>query len=83
MSRVELGISDKEIAKGMGITVTKLRARKAECKEYLRDDLYTQAKSLKEEGLLNIDIAKIMEIKESSVRLILNRPLLQINEEEA
>ena len=82
LSRVETlskkGMSEKEIADALGMTTTQLRAEKSLAKAERRKLDVARAKSLKEDGLGNTDIAKKMSeelgkhINESTVRSWLN-----------
>jgi len=71
-----LEVSEADVAKRMGITVTKLRSIACQGEEELMNDLYAKATRLKSIGLSNVEISKNMFINESSIRTILNKPLL-------
>ena len=76
MTNNKRGLNEAEMAKAMGITGWTLRIKTDEEKENLINDLYNQVKKLKDEGLSIIDISKIMNLKESSIRqMILNKSL--------
>jgi DNA-binding CsgD family transcriptional regulator len=62
------GLSDPEIAKGLGINTTQLRAAKAIAKNETRKADAAQALRLKDKGLSNVAIGERMGINESSVR---------------
>lgn len=63
------GLSQKEIADAMGCSTGELRVYKSHAKNERRKLNYDRAKSLKEDGYSNTEIAKIMGLKgESSVR---------------
>lgn len=66
------GLSEPEIARGMGITTTQLRARKSIEKNARRQAQATEAMMLKEKGYSNVAIGDRMGINESSVRALLN-----------
>ena len=76
MSKRTSGVSETDVAKQMGITVSKLRSMACEGEDELRIDLYNQATRLKSIGLSNVEISKIMFLNESSIRTILNKPIL-------
>lgn len=67
----ENGKTEKEIAEFFGFTVEKLRRRKS---QRMRDNqrcYVSTAKKLSEEGKQISEIAKIMELTESTIRLLL------------
>ena len=71
------GIPDKDIAKGMGMTLVQLRAKKTAAKNEQKAADITMAQNLKEKGLSNTEIGKRMAVdgvprNESSIRLLLN-----------
>lgn len=66
------GLSDKQIADGLGITTTQLRAYKAIDKNIKRKAQESEAIRLKEDGYSNVAIGERMGIAESSVRALLN-----------
>jgi DNA-binding Lrp family transcriptional regulator len=70
-SKEELLMFDKErdTAEKLGISVTELRNRR-EVKSN-RDKLIKEVQFLKEQGYSNVEISKMIGIKESSVRKIL------------
>lgn len=70
------GLSEKEIADGLGITTAQLRAKKSIAKDQARKDATAQALKLKEKGMSNVAIGKRMGLNESSVRALLD-PSLQ------
>lgn len=70
------GLSEVEIAKGLDITTTQLRARKSIAKNEFRKDQQTQALRLKDKGMSNVAIGERMGIGESQVRQLLN-PAMQ------
>lgn len=65
------GMSETDIAKGMGITTTELRAAKSIAKNEQKQADIARAQRLKEHGYSNVEIGKRMEINESSVRSLL------------
>lgn len=71
----EEGLNQVEIAKGLGMSTTQLRARKSIAKAEIRAAMASQAQRLKEKGLSNIAIGQRMGIAESSVRSLLNKAL--------
>ena len=65
------GLSEKEIADGLGITTTELRAAKSIAKAEQKQADISRAQRLKDEGNSNIAIGREMGINESSVRALL------------
>lgn len=70
------GVSDVDIAKGMGMTTTQLRARKSIAKDEQRKSDAAMALRLKDKGYSNVAIGQRMGLNESSVRALL-QPALQ------
>lgn len=70
------GMSEVEIAKGLGIKTSELRARKSLAKAEERAAASAEAYRLKEKGMSNVAIGERMGINESSVRALLD-PVLQ------
>lgn len=70
------GLTEKQIAEGMGMSTTELRARKAIAKNEQRKADAAMALKLKDKGLSNVAIGERMGINESSVRALLN-PAMQ------
>jgi DNA-binding CsgD family transcriptional regulator len=70
------GLSEVQIAEGLGMTTTQLRTRKSIAKSETRAAMAAQAQKLKEKGMSNVAIGKRMKINESSVRSLLD-PALQ------
>lgn len=66
------GLTEKEIAKGLGMSTGELRAKKAIANSYNRKEDVAMAIRLKEKGYSNVAIGKRMGINESSVRNLLN-----------
>lgn len=66
------GMSEAQIAKGMDITTTELRAAKQIAKTESRAADASQALRLKDSGMSNVAIGTEMGINESSVRALLN-----------
>jgi len=71
------GLSETQIAEGLGMSTTQLRTRKSIAKSEARNAAANQALRLKEKGLSNVAIGQRMGINESSVRSLLD-PALQI-----
>lgn len=74
------GLSQVEIAKGMGISTTQLRATKSVAKNALKKADISRAMLLKQDGHSNMAIGKEMGINESSVRALLNPATQERNE---
>lgn len=70
------GLSETEIAKGLGISVAQLRAKKSIANAEKRKAEVAQALRLKDKGYSNVEIGRIMGKNESSIRNLLN-PALQ------
>jgi len=66
------GMSETDIAKGMDITTTQLRAAKSIAKNEQKKAAISQARMLKEKGLSNVAIGEKMGVNESQVRQLLN-----------
>lgn len=69
------GLTEAEIAKGLGISTTQLRARKAIVKNANRKEDMAMAMRLKQKGYSNVAIGDRMGINESSVRSLLDPQL--------
>jgi DNA-binding CsgD family transcriptional regulator len=69
------GLSEVDIAKGLGITTTQLRAARAIAKNEVGKADAALALRLKNKGLSNVAIGQRMKIAESSVRALLNPAL--------
>lgn len=65
------GLSDTEIAKGMGMTTTQLRAKKSIALSQQKQQKILTAQRYKEKGWSNVAIGTRMGINESSVRALL------------
>jgi len=65
------GMSETDIAKGMGLSVTQLRAHKSIALAQQKQDKILTAQRLKEKGWSNVEIGKRMNLNESSVRALL------------
>jgi len=65
------GLSETEVAQGLGITTTQLRARNTIAKNEQKQADIDQAWKLKEKGLSNVAIGRVMGKPESSVRALL------------
>lgn len=70
------GLTEVQIAEGLGIKTTELRAARSIAKNEVRKQDMSQAQRLKDKGLSNMAIGEKMGINESSVRALLN-PALQ------
>lgn len=62
------GLTDKEIAAGMGITVTELRRKRSIASAQENAEMVNTVRKLKEKGYSNVKIGEMMGINESSVR---------------
>ena len=69
------GLSETEIAKGLGMTTTQLRAQKSIAKNEKRKADAAMVVRLKEKGMSNTAIGRRMGINESSVRALLDPTL--------
>lgn len=65
------GLSEPQIAEGMGISTTQLRAAKSIARNEERQANIAMAQRLKDKGLSNVAIGKRMNIGESTVRSFL------------
>lgn len=65
------GLTEVEIAKGLGITTTQLRVQKSIEKNSAKQDQVNQAQRLKDKGYSNVAIGERMKLNESSVRALL------------
>lgn len=65
------GLSETEIARGLGITTTELRAAKSIAKTEQKQADIIEAQRLKDKGYSNVAIGNKMGINESSVRSLL------------
>jgi len=66
------GLTQKQIAEGMGLTTTQLRAEISIEKAAQRKADAALAQRLKDKGYSNVEIGKRMSINESSVRNLLD-----------
>lgn len=66
------GMSEVEIARGLGITTSQLRARISISKEEIRAAQVAEALRLQQKGMSNVAIGKQMGINESTVRSLLD-----------
>ena len=66
------GLTDTEIARGMGITTTQLRAKKTIALNEQKQYQIGQAQRLKDKGYSNVAIGTRMGLNESSVRSLLS-----------
>lgn len=62
------GLSEKEIAEGMGLTTTQLRAQKSIANNEKRQGNINEAQRLKDKGMSPTEIGKQMGVNESTVR---------------
>lgn len=69
------GLSEVEIAEGMGISTTQLRARKSIARNEQRAALLAQATRLREKGMSNVAIGQRLKMPESSVRALFNKDI--------
>ncbi|MDF2800243.1 MAG: hypothetical protein K0S61_146 [Anaerocolumna sp.] len=74
------GISEVEIAKGMGMTTSQLRNKKSIAKAEQRKADLAEALRLKDKGYSNVAIGERMGINESSVRALLDPALKERSE---
>lgn len=74
------GLSEVEIAKGLGMTTSQLRAKKSIVKAEQRKADVAEAIRLKNKGYSNVEIGNRMGINESSVRSLLNPSLQERSE---
>lgn len=65
------GLSEAQVAEGMGINTTQLRAAKAIAKNEKRQADIDMAERLKEKGMSNVAIGKRLGVNESVVRTLL------------
>lgn len=65
------GLTDSEIAKGVGISTTDLRALNTRARAEWKASQIAMAESLREKGMSNVEAAKRMGIPESSYRALL------------
>lgn len=70
------GLTEVQIAEGLGMTTTALRNRKSIAKSELRAAASAEAQRYKDKGMSNIAIGQRMGLNESSVRALLD-PALQ------
>ncbi|MDD3016638.1 MAG: hypothetical protein PHR41_09155, partial [Lactococcus chungangensis] len=71
------GVAEVDIAKGLGITTSELRAKKSIAKDEQRKVAAGEALRLKNKGVSNVEIGKRLGMNESSVRALLNPVLRQ------
>ncbi len=69
------GLTQLQIAQGLGISTTELRTRKSLIKNDIRQDDRRQAIKLKEKGYSHVEIGKRMGKNESSIRDLLDDEL--------
>jgi len=70
------GLSEVDIASGLGMTTSQLRARKSIAKSELRSAAAAEALRYQQKGMSNIAIGERMGLNESSVRALLD-PAIQ------
>jgi DNA-binding CsgD family transcriptional regulator len=75
------GLSETQIAEGMGISTTQLRASKAIAKHEQHAARVAQAERLKATNMSNVAIGNEMNINESSVRALLD-PAAKLRQDE-
>jgi DNA-binding CsgD family transcriptional regulator len=76
------GLSEKEIADGLGMSIAQLRSKKTIAKAEQRKADYAQALKWKEKGMSNVEIGKRLGgWNESSVRSLLNATIQERSEE--
>ena len=73
----EEGMSDTDIARGMGMTTTVFRSRISLANSEIRKENVARALELKDQGYSNVAIGEMMGINESSVRSLLNPALAE------
>ncbi len=73
------GLSELEIAQGIGVSTNQLRKEKKLAKTAVRAANQSEAKRLADSGMSNIAIGKQMGINESSVRDLLNPSRVEAN----
>ena len=71
------GLSEKQIADGVGMTILQLRAQKSLAKENKKLADASMALRLKDKGYSNVAIGEKMGMNESSVRALLNKPSVE------
>lgn len=67
------GLTDKEIADGMGITLSELRRKRSVASAQANAEMVNSVRKLKEKGYSNVEIGRQLEINESSVRSYLKQ----------
>lgn len=65
------GLTETQVAEGLGITTTQLRVQKSIEKNRLKQEQIDMAQRLKTKGYSNVEIGKRMGVNESSVRALL------------
>lgn len=65
------GLSESEIAQGMGMSVSQLRSAKSIAKNEEKQALYSQAARMRAKGMSNVAIGERLDLNESSVRALL------------
>lgn len=65
------GLTETQIAQGLGISTTQLRAEKSRAKAEQQQANFLQARALKDKGYSNVAIGERMGMPESSVRSLL------------
>lgn len=69
------GLSEKEIADELGLTINELRSRRSLASDEIKQNNINQALTLKDKGYSNIAIAQRMNVTEGAVRSWLKKPL--------
>ena len=71
------GLSDVDIAKGMGMSTTELRAKLSIAKDRIKMEEMREARRLKEKGMSTSAIGRQMGKNESSIRLLLDEDMAE------
>ena len=71
------GFTDVEIAKGMGMSTTELRAKLSIAKDRIKMEEMREARRLKEKGMSTSAIGRRMGKNESSIRLLLDEDMAE------
>jgi DNA-binding CsgD family transcriptional regulator len=69
------GLTEVQIAEGLGMSTTQLRTRKSIAKNEVRSDMIREAQKLKDKGMSNVAIGEKMGLNESSIRALLDPTL--------
>ena len=71
----EEGLSEKQIADGVGMSISQLRSRKTTARAEMRAALSAEAQRYRDKGMSNVAIGLRMNLNESSVRSLLDETL--------